>query len=63
VTTAAGLFWKAIPEARWPEDEEAVCEELDTCLLTDEELLAGKASWLKRADPFPVIARTVARRT
>jgi len=80
---SAGLFWKAIPQARWPQDQDLlrsilesweepfgdmrqelvfigqgleqaeVCAELDACLLNDAELLAGKASWLALADPFP----------
>jgi G3E family GTPase len=80
---AAGLFWKAVPEDRWPEDEESiqvikqnwvepfgdmrqelvfigqnldqeeVTTMLDDCLLTDEELLAGKAVWEELPDPFP----------
>jgi len=79
----AGMFWKAVPEDRWPEDEESrevimehwqepfgdmrqelvfigqnlnesqVKEQLDACLLTDEELLAGKALWQTLPDPFP----------
>ena len=79
----AGMFWKAVPEERWPEDEESrevimehwqepfgdmrqelvfigqnlnesqVKEQLDACLLTDEELLAGKALWQTLPDPFP----------
>lgn len=79
----AGMFWKAIPESRWPEDDdsrqaimenwqepfgdmrqelvfigqglerEAICAQLDACLLNDEELLAGKRLWLTLPDPFP----------
>jgi G3E family GTPase len=78
-----GMFWKAVPKDRWPEDEEylasikasweepfgdmrqelvfigqnldreQVVQELDQCLLKDEELLAGKAFWKKLPDPFP----------
>lgn len=80
---AAGLFWKAVPEAHWPEDETqrasimekwqepfgdmrqelvfigqglqpaAMIEQLDACLLGDEELLAGQAFWKTLTDPFP----------
>ncbi|GLS25101.1 zinc metallochaperone GTPase ZigA [Marinibactrum halimedae] len=80
----AGMFWKAIPESQWPEDEEYlesiksrwvepfgdmrqelvfigqnldqafITQALDDCLLTDEELLAGKSEWLTLEDPFPV---------
>lgn len=79
----AGLFWKAVPESRWPEDPDtrraiaALWEEpfgdmrqelvfigqdldeaglrsaLDECLLTEAELLGGKALWVTFADPFP----------
>lgn len=78
----AGHFWKAIPEARWPEDEETrqyimekwvepfgdmrqelvfigqnldrqqVIKALNSCLLTDEEMLLGHAGWQQFADPF-----------
>jgi len=80
---AAGLFWKAVPEAHWPIDpeqlayieqsweepfgdmrqelvfigqglnQEAFKANLDQCLLTDEELLAGKECWFQLPDPFP----------
>jgi G3E family GTPase len=79
-----GMFWKAIPKARWPDDADfldfideywqepfgdmrqelvfigqglkagEVCAELDTCLLDDTELLAGKSAWQQMEDPFPV---------
>lgn len=79
----AGMFWKAVPKERWPEDEDylasiqnnwqepfgdmrqelvfigqgldrdAVCDALDDCLLTEEELLAGKGYWAGLPDPFP----------
>lgn len=32
---------------------QAVIEKLDSCLLTDQELLAGKAYWQTLDDPFP----------
>jgi len=80
----AGMFWKAIPEDTWPEDDafreqiatswkepfgdmrqelvfigqnldkDKMTEELDACLLNDEELLAGQALWRTFPDPFPV---------
>jgi len=79
----AGMFWKAVPESEWPEeqasrdaimeswvepfgdmrqelvfigqglDKETVIAELDSCLLNDDELLAGKHVWQTFADPFP----------
>lgn len=79
----AGMFWRAVPESRWPEDEESlkiikenwvepfgdmrqelvfigqnmdesqVRTMLDDCLISDEELLAGKSLWETMADPFP----------
>ncbi|MBJ7537422.1 zinc metallochaperone GTPase ZigA [Marinomonas transparens] len=79
----AGMFWKAVPKNRWPEDpdylasieaqwvepfgdmrqelvfigqnldKEAIAATLDGCLLTEQELLAGKAAWMALADPFP----------
>lgn len=79
----AGMFWKAVPEARWPQDDETralirekwaepfgdmrqelvfigqhidfeqLRAELDACLLTEEELLAGQAYWRTLPDPFP----------
>jgi len=80
----AGMFWKAIPQERWPQDEESIAyikekwvepfgdmrqelvfigqglaeedvrRQLDDCLLSDEELLAGQESWRRLPDPFPV---------
>jgi len=35
-------------------NQQHVIETLDACLLTDEELLAGKDYWQTLADPFPV---------
>ncbi|POP53359.1 zinc metallochaperone GTPase ZigA [Zhongshania marina] len=79
----AGMFWKAIPQERWPEDEEYLAsiksswqepfgdmrqelvfigqkldrdrfvDELDNCLLSDDELLAGREHWKTLPDPFP----------
>lgn len=79
----AGMFWKAVPEAQWPQDpdylesikaqwiepfgdmrqelvfigqnlnQDEFVAALDECLLTDDELLAGKALWLALPDPFP----------
>ncbi len=79
----AGMFWRAVPDSRWPEDEESlniikqhwvepfgdmrqelvfigqnmdesqVRTMLDDCLISDEELLAGKSLWETMADPFP----------
>ena len=79
----AGMFWKAVPRANWPDDEEylasiqeqwiepfgdmrqelvfigqALDQErmtraLDECLLTEEEVLGGKAYWQSLEDPFP----------
>lgn len=34
-------------------DEQAICQWLDECLLTDTELHAGKSYWLTMPDPFP----------
>ncbi len=34
-------------------DKEHMTEELDDCLLTDEDLLKGKAHWATFTDPFP----------
>ncbi|MBF6058772.1 MULTISPECIES: zinc metallochaperone GTPase ZigA [Thiomicrorhabdus] len=78
----AGMFWKAVPESQWPQDEEArkfiqakwqepfgdmrqelvfigqdldadqVCHQLDSCLLSDEELHAGVEYWYQLQDPF-----------
>lgn len=80
---AAGMFWKAIPKERWPEDEEQVqyimqkwqepfgdmrqemvfigqhldkdffIQQLDQCLLTDDEMVKGQAYWKTLSDPFP----------
>ena len=82
----AGMFWKAVPEAKWPQDQEllrsildsweepfgdmrqelvfigqsldrdALVRQLDQCLLTDDELLAGKGLWQTLDDPFPAVA-------
>jgi G3E family GTPase len=41
-------------------DQQQVINALDQCLLTDEELLAGKALWQALADPFPVWDATAA---
>ncbi|KKL74879.1 hypothetical protein LCGC14_2060450, partial [marine sediment metagenome] len=79
----AGMFWKAVPTERWPEDdasievimenwvepfgdmrqelvfigqnldEDSVRQQLDDCLISDEELLAGKQLWQTMPDPFP----------
>ncbi|MCC4264305.1 zinc metallochaperone GTPase ZigA [Oceanimonas baumannii] len=79
----AGLFWQAVPEEDWPEEEESrehimaswaepygdrrqelvfigqgldqsgLCTELDTCLLTDAEMLPGPGAWQRLPDPFP----------
>jgi G3E family GTPase len=79
----AGLFWKAVPEKDWPEDEEylasiqnkwvepfgdmrqelvfigqgldqaAMTQALDDCLLSEEDVLLGKAHWATLKDPFP----------
>lgn len=79
----AGMFWRAVPESRWPEDEESlkiikehwvepfgdmrqelvfigqnmdesqVRNMLDECLISEEELLAGKSLWETMTDPFP----------
>ncbi|MCG6659587.1 GTP-binding protein [Halomonas campisalis] len=80
----AGMFWKAVPESRWPDDpdyraaildkwqepfgdmrqelvfigqnldEARIRQALDACLLSEEELLAGKEAWQALPDPFPV---------
>jgi G3E family GTPase len=34
-------------------DQQAVCQWLDECLLTDAELHAGKKYWTTLEDPFP----------
>ena len=79
----AGMFWKAVPRERWPEDEEyrqsilanwhepfgdmrqelvfigqnldkeAFIQALDNCLLSEQELLAGREYWEQLDDPFP----------
>ncbi|EPC00137.1 hypothetical protein L861_14505 [Litchfieldella anticariensis FP35 = DSM 16096] len=79
----AGMFWKAVPEARWPDDPEyrqyimekwqepfgdmrqelvfigqhldqqRIRQALDDCLLTEQELMAGKEYWQTLPDPFP----------
>ncbi len=79
----AGLFWKAVPQSAWPDDEdqcarilekwqepfgdmrqelvfigqglepETIIAQLDACLLTDEQLVAGQALWRSLPDPFP----------
>ncbi|MBN2605774.1 MAG: zinc metallochaperone GTPase ZigA [Thiotrichales bacterium] len=78
----AGMFWKAVPEERWPTDEEsrafirskwvepfgdmrqelvfigqgldeqATKKQLESCLLTEEELYAGATYWMQMEDPF-----------
>lgn len=78
----AGMFWKAVPEDRWPLDlesrafikskwvepfgdmrqelvfigqgldEEETIKQLESCLLTDDELSAGIEYWLQMEDPF-----------
>ncbi len=40
-------------------DEVAIYDSLQTCLLTDDELVLGPASWLSFPDPFPNWKRTV----
>lgn len=84
----AGMFWKAIPEKNWPQDEEylesikkqwvepfgdmrqelvfigqglnreAMEAELESCLLSDDELLRGKDYWATLNDPFPAWEQT-----
>ncbi|MEL6870227.1 MAG: zinc metallochaperone GTPase ZigA [Pseudomonadota bacterium] len=79
----AGMFWKAVPKANWPSDEDYLAsirkqwEEpfgdmrqelvfigqgldeagirvaLDACLLSDTDMLRGKAHWATLEDPFP----------
>ena len=34
-------------------DKERMTEALDDCLLTDEDILKGKAHWATFTDPFP----------
>ncbi|MDO3383268.1 zinc metallochaperone GTPase ZigA [Gilvimarinus algae] len=80
---AAGMFWRAVPEQYWPEDEDTLnfikekwqepfgdmrqelvfigqglnqqrmTEILDDCLLSDDEMVAGKDYWKALPDPFP----------
>ena len=77
------MFWKAVPDERWPQDEESLAyirekwvepfgdmrqelvfigqglnqqdvhQQLDACLLNDDELLAGQELWQQLPDPFP----------
>ena len=84
----AGMFWKAVPEKDWPQDEEylasikkqwvepfgdmrqelvfigqnldrkQIIKKLDECLLTEEELLKGRAYWESLNDPFPAWSQT-----
>jgi len=84
----AGMFWKAVPEKDWPQDEEylasikkqwvepfgdmrqelvfigqnldqkQIIKKLDECLLTEEELLKGRAYWESLNDPFPAWNQT-----
>ena len=79
----AGMFWKAIPREKWPDDEEylasiekqwvepfgdmrqelvfigqgldqrGMTQALDNCLLSEEDVLRGKAYWATLQDPFP----------
>lgn len=79
----AGMFWKAVPQEEWPQDQESrdfiqskwqepfgdmrqelvfigqhLSEEdmrasLDQCLLSEDEVLQGQASWKLLDDPFP----------
>ena len=35
-------------------DQEAMTDALDKCLLTQDELLKGKAFWETLDDPFPI---------
>ena len=79
----AGLFWKALPESQWPQEQESrdyirskwqepfgdmrqelvfigqgldredLCRQLDDCLLSEDELLAGIQAWKQLPDPFP----------
>ena len=34
-------------------DQKGIIQELDQCLLDEQELLAGKAYWQTLEDPFP----------
>jgi hypothetical protein len=34
-------------------DREDLCQQLDNCLLSDDELLAGIQAWKQLPDPFP----------
>jgi hypothetical protein len=33
-------------------NQQQICAQLDACLLTDDELCAGKAHWLTLENPF-----------
>ena len=49
-------LWRYAPRAGFIGQKlnaQAVIEKLDSCLLTDQELLAGKAYWQTLDDPFP----------
>jgi G3E family GTPase len=78
-----GMFWKAVPKANWPTDDEylrsieriweepfgdmrqelvfigqgldqeQMTQALNDCLLSQEEVLRGKAYWMTLEDPFP----------
>ncbi len=39
-------------------DKQAVFDQLDACLLSDEDMLKGKAYWQTLADPFPAWDQT-----
>lgn len=77
-----GMFWKAVPKDRWPDDpesrefieskwqepfgdmrqelvfigqgldEEKARQQLESCLLDEEELYAGMPYWMQMDDPF-----------
>ena len=79
----AGMFWKAVPEKDWPQDEEylesikkqwvepfgdmrqelvfigqrlqkeEMIAALDSCLLSEEDVLKGREYWSTFNDPFP----------
>ena len=79
----AGMFWKAVPDDKWPTDPEYrqeiealwvepfgdmrqelvfigqhldqafITQQLDACLLTDDEMIAGVDAWMRLNDPFP----------
>ena len=40
-------------------DQQGITQELDQCLLDEQELLAGKAYWQTLEDPFPDWERDV----